>query len=67
MYESGPATRSTPCFSTSSSSHEAHTHALIWNSVLVLVIITTALATVVIGRHWIQQKDNELRHQAGLI
>ena len=54
-------------FSTSSSSHEAHTHALIWNSVLVLVIITTALATVVIGRHWIQQKDNELRHQAGLI
>ena len=56
-----------PAFSTSSSSHEAHTHALIWNSVLVLVIITTALATVVIGRHWIQQKDNELRHQAGLI
>ena len=54
-------------FSTSSSSHEAHTHALIWNSVLVLVIITTALATVVIGRHWIQQKDNELRRQAGLI
>lgn len=54
-------------FSTSSSSHEAHTHALIWNSVLVLVIITTALATIVIGRHWIQQKDNELRHQAGLI
>ena len=54
-------------FSTSSSSHEAHTHALVWNSVLVLVIITTALATVVIGRHWIQQKDNELRHQAGLI
>ena len=52
--------------STSSSSLEAHTHALIWNSVLALVVIAAALATVVIGRHWIQQKDSELRHQAGL-
>ena len=54
-------------FSTSSSSQEAHAHALIQNSVLVLVVISAALAAVVIGRHWIQQKDNELRHQAGLI
>ena len=54
-------------FSTSSSSQEAHTHALIQNSVLALVVIAAALATVVIGRHWIQQKDNELRRQAGLI
>ena len=54
-------------FSTSSSSQEAHTHALIQNSVLALVVIAVALATVVIGRHWIQQKDSELRHQAGLI
>ena len=54
-------------FSTSSSSQEAHTYALIQNSVLALVVIAVALATVVIGRHWIQQKDSELRHQAGLI
>ena len=54
-------------FSTSSSSQEAHTHALIQNSVLALVVIASALATVVIGRRWIQQKDSELRHQAGLI
>ena len=54
-------------FSTGSSSQEAHTHALIWNSVLALVVIAAALATVVIGRRWIQQKDSELRHQAGLI
>jgi len=54
-------------FSTSSSSQEAHTHALIQNSVLALVVIAAALATVVIGRRWIQQKDSELRHQAGLI
>ena len=54
-------------FSTSSSSQEAHTHALIQNSVLALVVIAAALATVVIGRRWIQQKDSELRHQAGLV
>ena len=54
-------------FSTSSSLQEAHTHALIQNSVLALVVIAAALATVVIGRRWIQQKDSELRHQAGLI
>ncbi|OLO80808.1 hypothetical protein BKH12_13455 [Actinomyces naeslundii] len=54
-------------FSTSSSSQEAHIHALIWNSVLALVVIAAALATVVIDRRWIQQKDSELRHQAGLI
>ena len=54
-------------FSTSPSSQEAHTYALIQNSVLALVVIAVALATVVIGRHWIQQKDSELRHQAGLI
>ena len=54
-------------FSTSPSSQEAHTYALIWNLVLALVVIAVALATVVIGRHWIQQKDSELRHQAGLI
>ena len=53
-------------FSTSSSSQEAHTHALIGNSVLALVVIAAALATVVIGRHWIHKKDSELRHQAGL-
>ena len=54
-------------FSTSPSSQEAHIYALIQNSVLALVVIAVALATVVIGRHWIQQKDSELRHQAGLI
>ena len=54
-------------FSTGSSSQEAHTHALIWNSVLALVVIAAALATVVIGRQWIQKKDSELRHQAGLL
>lgn len=54
-------------FSTGSSSPEAHTHALIGNSVLALVVIAAALATVVIGRHWIHKKDSELRHQAGLI
>ena len=54
-------------FSTSSSSQEAHIHALIWNSALALVVIAAALATVVIDRRWIQQKDSELRHQAGLI
>ena len=53
-------------FSTSSSSQEAHTHALIGNSVLALVVIAAALGTVVIGRHWIHKKDSELRHQAGL-
>lgn len=54
-------------FSTGSSSQEAHTHALIWNSVLALVVIAAALATVVIGRQWIQKKDSKLRHQAGLL
>ena len=54
-------------FSAGSSSQDAHTHALIWNSVLALVAIAAALATVVIGRHWIQKKDSELRHQAGLL
>ena len=54
-------------FSTSSSSQEAHTYALIQNSVLALVVIAAALATVVIGRHWIQKKDSELRQQAGLV
>ena len=54
-------------FSAGSSPQEAHTHALIWNSVLALVVIAAALATVVIGRHWIQKKDSELRHQAGLV
>ena len=54
-------------FSTGSSSQEAHTHALIWNSVLALVVIAAALATVVIGRQWIQKKDSKLRHQAGLV
>ena len=54
-------------FSAGSSPQDAHTHALIWNSVLALVVIAAALATVVIGRHWIQKKDSELRHQAGLL
>ena len=54
-------------FSAGSSPQDAHTYALIQNSVLALVVIAVALATVVIGRHWIQQKDSELRHQAGLI
>ena len=54
-------------FSAGSSSQDAHTHALIWNSVLALVVIAAALATVVIGRHWIHKKDSELRHQAGLL
>ena len=54
-------------FSAGSSSQDAHTHALIWNSVLALVVIAAALATVVIGRHWIHKKDSELRHQAGLV
>ena len=53
-------------FSTGSSPQDAHTYALIQNSVLALVVIAAALATVVIGRHWIQKKDSELRHQAGL-
>ena len=53
-------------FSAGSSSQDAHTYALIQNSVLALVVIAAALATVVIGRHWIQKKDSELRHQAGL-
>ena len=54
-------------FSTGSSSQEAHTHALIWNSVLTLVVTAAALATVVIGRQWIQKKDSKLCHQAGLL
>ena len=54
-------------FSTGSSPQDAHTYALIQNSVLALIVIAVALATVVIGRHWIQKKDSELRHQAGLI
>ena len=54
-------------FSAGSSPQDAHTYALIQNSVLALVVIAVALTTVVIGRHWIQQKDSELRHQAGLI
>lgn len=54
-------------FSTGSSSQEAHTHALIWNSVLALVVTAAALATVVIGRQRIQKKDSKLRHQAGLL
>ena len=54
-------------FSTSSSSQEAHAHALIGNSVLAVAVIATVLATIVIGRYWIQKKDSELRHQAGLI
>lgn len=53
-------------FSAGSSPQDAHTYALIQNSVLALVVIAAALATVVIGRHWIQKKDSELRHQAGL-
>ena len=32
-----------------------------------MIVIAVALATVVIGRHWIQKKDSELRHQAGLL
>ena len=54
-------------FSAGSSPQDAPTNALIWNSVLALVVIAAALATVVIGRHWIQKKDSELRHQAGLL
>ena len=54
-------------FSAGSSPQDAHTYALIQNSVLALVVITAALATVVIGRRWIQKKDSELRHQAGLL
>jgi len=54
-------------FSAGSSSQEAHAHALIWNSVLAVVVIAAALATVAIGRHWIHKKDSELRHQAGLL
>lgn len=54
-------------FSAGSSPQDAHTYALIQNSVLALVVIAAALATVVIGRHWIQKKDSELRHQAGLL
>ena len=54
-------------FSTGSSPQDAHTYALIQNSVLALIVIAVALATVVIGRHWIQKKDSELRHQAGLL
>ena len=54
-------------FSTGSSSQEAHTHALIWNSVLALVVIAVALITVAIGRLWTQKKDSELRRQAGLV
>ena len=53
-------------FSAGSSSQEAHTHALIWNSVLALVVIAVALVTVAIGRLWTQKKDSELRRQAGL-
>ena len=54
-------------FSAGSSSQEAHTHALIWNSVLALVVIAVALVTVAIGRLWTQKKDSELRRQAGLV
>ena len=54
-------------FSAGSSLQEAHTHALIWNSVLALVVIAVALVTVAIGRLWTQKKDSELRHQAGLV
>ena len=54
-------------FSAGSSSQDAHTHALIWNSVLALVAIAAALATVAIGRLWTRKKDSELRHQAGLL
>ena len=54
-------------FAAGSSSQEAHTHALIWNSVLALVVIAAALTTVAIGRLWTQKKDSELRHQAGLV
>ena len=54
-------------FSAGSSPQDVPTNALIWNSVLALVVIAAALATVVIGRHWIQKKDSELRHQAGLL
>ena len=54
-------------FSAGSSLQEAHAHALIWNSVLALVVIAVALVTVAIGRHWIHKKDSELRHQAGLL
>ena len=53
-------------FSAGSSSQEAHTHALIWDSVLALVVIAVALVTVAIGRLWTQKKDSELRRQAGL-
>ena len=54
-------------FSAGSSLQEAHAHALIWNSVLALVVIAVALVTVAIGRLWSQKKDSELRRQAGLI
>jgi len=54
-------------FSAGSSSQDAPTHALIWNSVLALVAIAAALATVAIGRLWTRKKDSELRHQAGLV
>ena len=54
-------------FSAGSSPQDVPTNALIWNSVLALVVIAAALATIVIGRHWIQKKDSELRHQAGLL
>jgi len=54
-------------FSAGSSLQEAHTHALIWNSVLALVVIAVALVTVAIGRLWTQKKDSELRRQAGLV
>ena len=54
-------------FSAGSSSQDAHTHALIWNSVLALVAIAAALATVAIGRLWTRKKDSELRRQAGLV
>ena len=53
-------------FTTSVSSEETQTHALILNLVLALAAIAAALATVVIGGRWIRQKDSELRHQAGL-
>ncbi|OLO85816.1 hypothetical protein BKH13_01335 [Actinomyces naeslundii] len=53
-------------FTTSVSSEETQTHALILNSVLALAAIAAALATVMIGGRWIRQKDSELRHQAGL-
>ena len=54
-------------FSAGSSSQDAHTHALIWNSVLALVAIAAAFATVAIGRIWTRKKDSELRQQAGLV